>query len=200
MTRSRPRPSGLIDVHDPMSPSPAASDGVPAYVGLGANLGEPAAQLQQALAALAELPGSTLDAVSSLYRTRPVDADGPDYLNAVARLSTSLSPPALLQALHRIEQAAGRERPYRNAPRRLDLDLLLHGNSQLQTPTLTLPHPRLHLRAFVLVPLLELDPALRLPGRGAAADELPAVAGQAIERIATPSAMDLPRRRPGREA
>jgi 2-amino-4-hydroxy-6-hydroxymethyldihydropteridine diphosphokinase len=179
-----------------MSPSPAASACVAAYVGLGANLGNPAAQLQQALAALAELPESTLEAVSSLYRTRPVDADGPDYLNAVARLSTSLAPLALLQALHHIEHAAGRERPYHNAPRRLDLDLLLHGSVLLQTPTLTLPHPRLHLRAFVLVPLLELDPDLRLPCRGAAADALPAVADQAIERVAAPLDIGLARTRP----
>ncbi|ABM95972.1 2-amino-4-hydroxy-6-hydroxymethyldihydropteridine diphosphokinase [Methylibium petroleiphilum] len=153
-----------------------------AYVGLGANLGDARLTLQVALDALAALPDTRLVAVSSLYRSAPIDSSGPDYLNAVAALDTALEPHALLSALQAIEQVNGRERPYRNAPRTLDLDLLLHGDTRLDTPTLTLPHPRLHQRAFVLLPLAEIAPALALPGRGAVADWLPGVADQTVER------------------
>ena len=153
-----------------------------AYVGLGANLGDARLTLQAALDALAALPDTQLVAVSSLYRSAPIDSSGPDYLNAVAALDTALEPHALLSALQAIEQVHGRERPYRNAPRTLDLDLLLHGDARLDTPTLTLPHPRLHQRAFVLLPLAEIAPALALPGRGAVADWLPGVADQTVER------------------
>lgn len=153
-----------------------------AYVGLGANLGDARLTLQAALDALAVLPDTRLVAVSSLYRSAPIDSSGPDYLNAVAALDTALEPHALLSALQAIEQVHGRERPYRNAPRTLDLDLLLHGDTCLDTPTLTLPHPRLHQRAFVLLPLAEIAPALALPGRGAVADWLPGVADQTVER------------------
>lgn len=153
-----------------------------AYVGLGANLGDARLTLQVALDALAALPDTRLVAVSSLYRSAPIDSSGPDYLNAVAALDTALEPLALLSALQAIEQVHGRERPYRNAPRTLDLDLLLHGDARLDTPTLTLPHPRLHQRAFVLLPLAEIAPALALPGRGAVADWLPGVADQTVER------------------
>jgi 2-amino-4-hydroxy-6-hydroxymethyldihydropteridine diphosphokinase len=154
-----------------------------AYIGLGANLGDLAATLRAALAALATLPDSRLLAVSGAWRSAPVDAGGPDFLNAVARLETALAPLALLDALQTIEQRHGRERPYRHAPRTLDLDLLLHGETMLQTPRLTLPHPRLHERAFVLRPLLELAPALALPGLGPLAAHLPAVTAQRIERL-----------------
>ena len=153
-----------------------------AYVGLGANLGDARLTLRAALEALAALPDTQLVAVSSLYRSAPIDSSGPDYLNAVAALDTALEPHALLSALQAIEQVHGRERPYRNAPRTLDLDLLLHGDARLDTPTLTLPHPRLHQRAFVLLPLAEIAPALALPGRGAVADWLPGVADQTVER------------------
>ena len=153
-----------------------------AYVGLGANLGDARLTLQAALNALAALPDTQLVAVSSLYRSAPIDSSGPDYLNAVAALDTALEPHPLLSALQAIEQVHGRERPYRNAPRTLDLDLLLHGDARLDTPTLTLPHPRLHQRAFVLLPLAEIAPALALPGRGAVADWLPGVADQTVER------------------
>ncbi|WP_428420040.1 2-amino-4-hydroxy-6-hydroxymethyldihydropteridine diphosphokinase [Methylibium sp.] len=152
-----------------------------AYIGLGANLGDARLTLKTALAALAELPDTRLVASSSLYRSAPIESSGPDYVNAVAALDTALGPHALLAALQSIEQAHGRERPYRNAPRTLDLDLLLHGDTRLDTPTLTLPHPRLHERAFVLRPLAEIAPALVLPGRGAVSALLPAVADQAVE-------------------
>ncbi|MBP9893468.1 MAG: 2-amino-4-hydroxy-6-hydroxymethyldihydropteridine diphosphokinase [Planctomycetes bacterium] len=147
-----------------------------AWIGLGANLGECAGTLRTALAALAALPGTRLLRVSSLYRSAPVDAGGPDYLNAVAEIGTQLPPHDLLAALQAIERAAGRERPYRNAPRTLDLDILLYGDLQSADATLTLPHPRLQERAFVLLPLAELAPERVLP------QWLASVRGQAIER------------------
>ena len=155
-----------------------------AYVGLGANLGDARATLARAFEALAQLPATRLLATSPLYRSAPVDASGPDYLNAVAQIETALDAPALLTRLQAIEQAHGRERPYRNAPRTLDLDLLIHGDSVIDTPALTVPHPRLHERAFVLRPLADLVPGLIVPARGAIADLLPAVAMQRIDRLA----------------
>jgi 2-amino-4-hydroxy-6-hydroxymethyldihydropteridine diphosphokinase len=153
-----------------------------AYVGLGANLGHARAALIAAREALAALPGTRLVASSCLYRSAPIDSSGPDYFNAVVGLDTPLSPHELLTALQAIEAAHGRERPYRNAPRTLDLDLLLHGSTVQDDPTLTLPHPRLHQRAFVLKPLAEIAPALEVPGHGPVAALLPAVAQQGIER------------------
>ena len=150
-----------------------------AFVALGANLGDANAAVRWAIDVLAALPDTRLVQASSLYRTAPVDASGPDYINAVARLSTTLDAPALLDALQAIERQAGRERPYRNAPRTLDLDLLLYGDARIDSPRLTVPHPRLHERAFVLVPLAEIA-----PGRVTAA-ELSAVGTQAIERLGT---------------
>ena len=130
-------------------------------MGLGANVGaDLLATLSQAAQALAALPGTRLMALSSAWHSAPVDAGGPDFLNAVAALDTLLAPIELLDALQAIEQSHGRERPYRNAPRTLDLDLLLHGDSVIDTPRLTLPHPRLGERAFVLRPLLEIAPEL----------------------------------------
>ena len=158
---------------------------VSAYIGLGANLGEPVSALREALLALAALPGSLLTATSSFYRTAPIDSSGPDYLNAVARLDTCLEPLSLLAELQRIELAHGRERPYRNAPRTLDLDLLLYGDARIATPTLTVPHPRLHERAFVARPLAEIAPQLSIPGRGRVADLLLPLSGQRIERMPT---------------
>jgi 2-amino-4-hydroxy-6-hydroxymethyldihydropteridine diphosphokinase len=154
-----------------------------AYVGLGANLGDAAATLAAALHALGAVEGTQLLAASAVYRTAPLQAVGPDFLNAVALLETALSPLALLQAMQSIETCHGRVRPYRNAPRTLDLDLLLYGNEVIHTPTLTVPHPRLHERAFALVPLAELAPTLRLPGLGMVAVLLAGVAGQRIERL-----------------
>jgi 2-amino-4-hydroxy-6-hydroxymethyldihydropteridine diphosphokinase len=150
---------------------------VDAWVGLGANLGEREQAMRAALQAMHVWPGTRLVGVSSLYASAPVDATGPDYLNAVAQLQTTLPPHDLLQRLQALEQSAGRERPYRNAPRTLDLDILRYGDVVLQTPVLTLPHPRMWERAFVLLPLAELAPAWV----GAAA--LHAVADQRIERL-----------------
>lgn len=131
---------------------------VTAYVGLGANLGEPAQAVRDALAELQRLPGVSRLRASRLYRSAPVDAGGPDFVNAVAELETTLSAPDLLAQLQAIEARAGRERPYRNAPRTLDLDLLLYGAGCIDSAALTVPHPRMHERAFVLVPLAELAP------------------------------------------
>jgi len=142
-------------------PQRAVSKSQRAYVGLGANLGDDLmAMLASAVQALRALPRCRWVAASSAYRSAPVDAEGPDYLNAVVALDTDLPPLELLDALQRIEREHGRERPYPNAPRTLDLDLLLHGDARCGTPRLSLPHPRLRQRAFVLVPLLEIAPEL----------------------------------------
>ncbi|MFC5509735.1 2-amino-4-hydroxy-6-hydroxymethyldihydropteridine diphosphokinase [Massilia jejuensis] len=154
-----------------------------AVVGIGANLGDARASVADALARLETRPGCRLVAASSLWRTAPIDSSGDDYINAVALVETTLDAPALLELLQAIETAHGRERPYRNAPRTLDLDLLLYGDAVIDTPALSVPHPRMHERAFVLAPLLEVAPDARIPGRGRAADYLPGVAGQAIARL-----------------
>jgi 2-amino-4-hydroxy-6-hydroxymethyldihydropteridine diphosphokinase len=162
----------------------AAAPTVRAWVGLGANLGDARATLREALRAIAALPGCRLAGVSSLWRSAPVDALGPDFFNAVAALDTTLAPLELLRRLQAIELAHGRERPYRNAPRTLDLDLLLYGELRQDDPVLTLPHPRAHERAFVLAPLHELAPDLRWPGRDTTtAQLLPGVADQAVQRL-----------------
>lgn len=150
------------------------------FIGLGANLGDRGEALLQALKAMAALPQLQLQAVSSLYSSAPVDANGPDYLNAVAQLETALQPQAFLEGLQAIEQAAGRVRPYRNAPRTLDLDVLLWGDEQLRTPTLVVPHPRMYERAFVLQPLAQLDASL------VSAAQLQAVADQRIDVVQGP--------------
>lgn len=155
-----------------------------AFVGLGANLGDARSSLIAAVRQIEGLPGTRLAAVSSLYRSAPVDSSGPDYLNAVVGLETDLPPRALLHALQRIEQLHGRERPYPNAPRTLDLDLLAYGEVTQQDPELTLPHPRAHLRAFVLQPWAELAPDLILAGRECLAVLAAAVTDQPIELIA----------------
>ncbi len=149
-----------------------------AYVGLGANLGaDLASTLTQAALHMAALPGTRVVALSSVWRSAPVDAGGPDFLNAVAALDTALQPLELLGALQAIELGHGRERPYRNAPRTLDLDLLLYADLVLETPRLTLPHPRLGGRAFVLRPLLEIAPELAHLAAGAGWQQ------QRIERL-----------------
>jgi len=156
------------------------------FVGLGANLGADAAVLHatllQALADLAALPNTEVKAVSSMWRSAPVDAGGPDFLNAVAELHTALQPLPLLHALQHIETSHGRQRPYRNAPRTLDLDVLLYGQRVLDNPQLTLPHPRLHQRAFVLQPLAELAPDLVHPRLGPLAPWCARAAGQALHK------------------
>jgi 2-amino-4-hydroxy-6-hydroxymethyldihydropteridine diphosphokinase len=155
-----------------------------AFIALGANLGDARAALDAAFAALATLPDTSLRAASSIYRSAPIDSSGPDYLNAVVLIDTGLAPHALLAELQRIECAHGRERPYRNAPRTLDLDLLLYGDQRIATPTLTVPHPRAHERAFVLAPLAEIAPQQVIPGLGPIADLLPGVADQRIDKLA----------------
>ena len=149
-----------------------------AWVGLGANLGERHRTLDAAIAALAELPGTRLIARSGLWASPPQDATGPDYLNAVARLDTRLAPHALLEAMQAIETRFGRDRPYPNAPRTLDLDLLLAGDATIDDPLLVVPHPRLHQRAFVLRPMAEIDPDVVVPGHGPVRQCLPSVADQ----------------------
>lgn len=158
-----------------------------AFVGVGANLGDAQATVRAALLALGRLPDTQCIATSSLYRSAPVEATGPDFINAVAELRSTLPAPVLLHELQAIERAFGRVRSVRNAPRTLDLDLLLHGEQEMHSDTLTLPHPRLHLRAFVLLPLAEIDPALVLPGLGPLGPWLQRAADQGIERLAAAS-------------
>jgi 2-amino-4-hydroxy-6-hydroxymethyldihydropteridine diphosphokinase len=155
-----------------------------AYIGIGANLGDASANVDDALARLGALAGCSLIAASSKYRTAPIDSSGDDYVNAVACIDTPLAAPALLAALHAIELAHGRERPYRNAPRTLDLDILLYGDQTVDLPHLHVPHPRMLERAFVLVPLLEIAPDIVVPGRGPARQFLAAVADQGISKAA----------------
>lgn len=150
---------------------------VRAFVGIGANLGEPRAAVLDAVHAMASVEGVSAVRRSSLYASTPIDSSGPDYVNAVVELKTRLTAPELLAQLQAIESEAGRERPYRNAPRTLDLDLLLFGQSTIHSSALTVPHPRMWMRAFVLLPLSEIAPDLV----GAAA--LAQVQGQAVHRI-----------------
>ncbi len=155
------------------------------YIGIGSNLDNPKEQVLLAIGRLKQLPLTRLAAQSSLYRTAPVDADGDDYVNAVASLLTTLSPEKLLEELHRLETASGRQRPYRNAPRTLDLDILLYADKEMDSPLLTLPHPRMTERAFVLVPLLEIAPSVSIPGKGAARPYLEQVQNQPITLLTT---------------
>lgn len=156
-----------------------------AYVGMGANLGEPRAQLLAAWGALGLIADTRAIARSSLYRSAPIGyADQPAFLNCVAKLETALPAHALLAHLQQIERNFGRVRSFRNAPRTIDLDLLLYGSETMDTSGLTLPHPRMHERAFVLVPLLELNADAMIPGRGNAAELLRNCAGQPVERAA----------------
>jgi 2-amino-4-hydroxy-6-hydroxymethyldihydropteridine diphosphokinase len=156
-----------------------------AFIGLGANLDDPRAHVERAFEDLSRLPESTLVARSSLWRSAPVGyAQQPDFINAVAKLDTALSADALLDQLHAVEAAHGRERSFANAPRKLDLDLLLYGREERNSSRLTLPHPRMHERAFVLKPLLEIEPGIEIPGHGKAKDCLAALADQTCERMA----------------
>ena len=133
-----------------------------AYIGLGANLGDPRETIQAALRELAATPALTILEVAPLYASAPIDSSGPNYINTVAGLDTSLGPQALLAVLQKIELLHGRERPYINAPRTLDLDLLLYDDIKLDSPTLIIPHPRMHQRAFVLKPLHDIAGDLQL--------------------------------------
>ena len=157
-------------------------DPVTAFIALGANLGDARQAVEDALQALDRLPDTRVSARSRLYCTAPHEATGPDFINAVACIETALTAPALLDALQAIENAAGRERPYVNAPRTLDLDILLYGDARIDSPRLTVPHPRMQGRAFVLHPLADVAPE-----RVSAADLL-AVQNQPI----TPMENDAP--------
>lgn len=156
-----------------------------AYVALGANLADPVIQVRSALEALIRLPDSKLLRASSLYRTAPVGIhEQPDFINAVAAMETGLTAPALLAALFEVEAAFGRRRDFHHAPRTLDLDLLLYDEQVIESPSLHVPHPRMHLRGFVMAPLVEIAPECIIPGRGRAAAWLPAVSMQRIEKLA----------------
>jgi 2-amino-4-hydroxy-6-hydroxymethyldihydropteridine diphosphokinase len=152
-------------------------ESVAVYVALGANLGDPVAGVRKAMDDIAALDGITLLKRSSLYRSAPLASSGPEYINAVVEVATRLSAPALLSALQRIEQQAGRERPYPNAPRTLDLDLLIYGSASIDSTALVVPHPRMFQRAFVLLPLFEIAPQC------VTAAQLQSVKAQPIVRI-----------------
>ena len=148
-----------------------------ACVALGANLGDAVVTVRQALHDVAGLPQTQIFKASSLYRSAPYEAQGPDFINAVALVQTQLSPHELLHALQALELQSGRERPYKNAPRTLDLDLIFYGDVALATPELTLPHPRWQERAFVLQPLAEVWP------ERVSVEQLKAVQDQTIQRM-----------------
>ena len=154
-----------------------ARDLVNVYAGLGANLGHARQSLESSILAIEQLPETLLVGCSSFYQSAPFQADGPDYFNAVVHLQTRLNAVDLLLAFQRIEQLAGRERPYRNAPRTLDIDVLLFGDGDIQSPALQVPHPRMRERAFVLLPLSELAPEL------VTMHELRNVQGQVVNRL-----------------
>lgn len=154
-----------------------------AYIGLGSNLGDAAGNVQGAILLLDKLPLTRLRGQSSMFRTAPIDADGDDYINAVAGIETQLAAQELLGALQALELQFGRERPYLHAPRTLDLDILLYGQQLIDTATLTVPHPGLPQRAFALIPLLQLDPMIVIPGKGPAHQFVPDVAEQSIQKI-----------------
>ena len=147
------------------------------YAGLGANLGHARQSIDSAILALGKLPQTLLVGCSSFYQSAPFQADGPDYINAVVHLQTRLNAIDLLRAFQRLEDLAGRERPYRNAPRTLDIDLLLFGDGDIQSSALQVPHPRMRERAFVLLPLSELAPRL------VTTDELRKVQAQVVNRL-----------------
>lgn len=166
----------------------ATKEAITAYIGIGANLGDPLEQVTSAIAALATLPMTRLLGTSSAYRSAPMggmrDDSQPDYVNAVVRIQTLLDARTLLDRLLDIENRHGRFRSFPNAPRTLDLDLLLFGEQQIDQPGLCVPHPRMHLRRFVLDPLIEIAPDLYIPGQGAVARLATATLDQAVERIA----------------
>lgn len=156
---------------------------ISAYIGIGANLGDARATVEYAIETLRSLPQTQFKQASSLFITAPIDSSGDDYINAVVALETNLEAQVLLEHLQALELACGRERPYRNAPRTLDLDLLLYGQQTIDTAHLIVPHPRMTERAFVLIPLLQLDPFITIPGKGAAHQFAPAVADQDIRKL-----------------
>jgi len=158
-----------------------------AFVALGSNLQQPELQVTSAFNELANLPQTSLVKASSLYKTAPVGYDNqPDFINAVAEVETTLTAPSLLSALLDLENSHGRERPFPNAPRVLDLDLLLFDDVAMQTAFLTLPHPRMHLRGFVMLPLAEIAPDVIIPNIGKVSDLALSCADQSVEKINHP--------------
>lgn len=169
---------------DENRPAESGAARVTAFVALGSNLSGPQRQLRAAFDALARLPDTQVIAHSSLYRSAPVGyADQPDFVNAVAAIRTALSPRALLDALLTLERAHGRVREFANAPRTLDLDIVLYGEQVIHEPGLSVPHPRMHERAFVLVPLAEIAPDAVVPGRGCVRDLLAGVDAARVTRL-----------------
>jgi 2-amino-4-hydroxy-6-hydroxymethyldihydropteridine diphosphokinase len=152
------------------------------YVGVGANLGDAEKTVCMAMIAMQSIPDTTWKASSSLFSSAPIDATGDNFINAVVVLDTLLDAEELLRQLQKIEQQFGRQRPFKNAPRTLDLDLLLFGNEKIETETLSVPHPRITERAFVLHPLQELNDKIEIPGKGPAIQYLKDVADQIIYR------------------
>ena len=176
--RASSRPSGKVAPGSPAARRTREDyPTVQAFVAIGANLGDAQAAVKAAMDAIGTIERTVVTARSSLYRSAPVDAEGPDFINAVVAVRTGLTAEAFLAELHLLEEQAGRERPFPNAPRTLDLDLLMHGNAIKDTPALSLPHPRMRDRAFVLKPLAEIAPD-KVP-RAA----LARVSSQVIERI-----------------
>jgi 2-amino-4-hydroxy-6-hydroxymethyldihydropteridine diphosphokinase len=163
----------------------AAQQWVPAYVGLGSNLDDPRRQIERAFDALAQLPDSRLVLRSRLYRSKPLGpVTQPDFINAAAGLLTRLAPLVLLHALKSAERELGRERPIVHwGPRRIDLDLLVHGSARVVAPELTLPHPGLAERAFVLAPLADIAPELRVADLGLVREMLDAIDTRGLERL-----------------
>lgn len=154
-----------------------------AYIGIGANLGDAIQTITRAITAMQAIPATTWKASSSLFTSAPVNAAGNDFTNAVVALETTLTAEELLLRLQKIEQQFGRERPFKNAPRTLDLDLLLYGSQTIANTVLSVPHPHMTERAFVLCPLFELNPDIEIPGKGLARNYLAAVADQRIHRL-----------------
>lgn len=170
----------------------SCTDGVIAYIGLGSNLGDSVARVQEGMQALNAIPGVRLRRCSSLYRSAPVGiTDQPDFINAACEVETTLDPADLMRQLLATEHERGRVRDgVKGGPRTLDLDLLLYGERTLNAPELVLPHPRLHERAFVLAPLNELSETLTVPGRGTVRSLLAGCHGQRVERLTTDGACD----------
>jgi 2-amino-4-hydroxy-6-hydroxymethyldihydropteridine diphosphokinase len=169
-----------------LTPEPTHSPRITAFIALGSNMENPEQQIASGLAQIAALPNTRLVRSSLLYRSAAVGYRAqPDFLNAVAALETSLEPRALLDQLLAIERAHGRVREFANAPRTLDLDLLLYGQLVLCEPGLVIPHPRMHERAFVIVPLGEIAPDATVPGHGRASDLLQQVDAASVTRVAS---------------
>lgn len=159
-----------------------------AYIALGSNLRDPADEVTRAFTELNALPGTRLVRRSSLYRTAPVGYDNqPDFINAVAEMETNLNPLELLRTILQLENQHGRERPFPNAPRVLDLDLLLYDDVAMRTAELNLPHPRMHERGFVLLPLAEIAPGLEIPGHGQVASLAQRCADQGVALLESSS-------------